>query len=96
MYYKRFCKIPRTKKATVLSELQYAKMNGRMSIATVTHVPTALTLCLATPSRKNTFHHSFALALDSETQKDNERLTINRESQRRLQDSATVFIYNQI
>ena len=62
----------------------------------VTRVLTALTLCLSMPSRNNPFLDSFAFALDSETHKTNERLTINRSTQRRLQDSATAFIYNEI
>ena len=32
--YKHFCKIHRMKKATVLSELKYANMNGRTNTAT--------------------------------------------------------------
>ena len=36
------------------------------------------TLCFSMPSRNNPFLHSFALALDSETHKTNERFTINR------------------
>ena len=62
----------------------------------VTRVPTALTLCLSTPSRNSLIPSLVRVCTRLRDTKDNERLTINRSTQRRLQDSATAFIYNQI